>query len=102
MKSLTIDFFLLGTQDIVRSTEGFSGADIKLVCRDASMMPMRRAILNKTPEQIRQMKMAGELKSENQLLLQSDFKKALAKIQPSVSADTIEKYEAWNKEFASV
>ena len=39
---------------LVKRTEGFSGADVKLLCRDASMMPMRRAIQHKTPAQIMQ------------------------------------------------
>ena len=51
--------------DLVSRTDGFSGADIKLVCRDASMMPMRRAIANKTPADIVKMKAEGKLSSKD-------------------------------------
>ena len=47
------------------------------------------------------MKQAGLLQSEKQPLLQSDFDKALAKIQPSVSPQAVARYEQWNKDFAS-
>ena len=88
--------------DLVEKTQGFSGADIKLLCRDASMMPMRRAILSKNPEQIKEMKIRGDLGADKIPLLMEDFARALQKMQPSVSAATVAKYEAWNKEFASV
>ena len=43
---------------IARQTENFSGADIHTLCRDACMNPMRRMILDKSPEEIRTMKVS--------------------------------------------
>ena len=82
--------------DLAGRTEGFSGADIKLVCRDASMAPMRRLVLDKTPEEIRALKEAGQLECD---LTAEDFGQSLARTKPSV-CDT-DRYEAWNAEFAS-
>lgn len=42
-------------------SEGYSGADIKMLCRDAAMAPMRRAIAGKSPDDIRRMKDSGEV-----------------------------------------
>jgi hypothetical protein len=42
-------------------SDGYSGADIKMLCRDAAMAPMRRAITGKGPEDIRRMKESGEV-----------------------------------------
>lgn len=89
------------TKVLAAKTDGFSGSDVKLLCRDASMMPMRRVILNKTPQEIRDMKVRGELDAEKIPLLPQDFDKALEKTKPSVAAETIGKYERWNKEFAA-
>ena len=82
--------------DLAGRTAGFSGADIKLVCRDASMMPMRRLILDKSPEQIRALKEAGELDCS---LAAGDFRESLARTKPSVCDPA--RYEAWSAEFAS-
>ena len=48
-----VDFELLAEM-----TAGYSGDDITGVCRDAAMNGMRRKIMGKTPEQIRQANMS--------------------------------------------
>ena len=40
--------------ELARLTEGYSGDDLTNVCRDAAMNGMRRKILGKSPEEIRQ------------------------------------------------
>ncbi|XP_055905632.1 katanin p60 ATPase-containing subunit A-like 1 isoform X2 [Eupeodes corollae] len=82
---------------IAKKLEGYSGADITNVCRDASMMSMRRKIAGLKPEEIRQL--ATE---EVDLPVSSqDFAEAIAKCNKSVSKADLEKYEKWMKEFGS-
>lgn len=78
--------------------EGYSGADIRLICRDASLMPMRRLIANKTPEEIKDLRNKGHLEVELEM---EDFTKALAHIQPSVCSKDVQRFEKWSAEFAS-
>ncbi|XP_059895513.1 katanin p60 ATPase-containing subunit A-like 1 [Gadus macrocephalus] len=83
---------------IAERIEGFSGADITNVCRDASMMAMRRRIQGLSPEEIRAL-------SKEELLMpvtMEDFTLTLTKISKSVSASDLEKYESWMAEFGSV
>ncbi|XP_063285550.1 katanin p60 ATPase-containing subunit A-like 1 [Pelobates fuscus] len=84
-------------ETIAEKIEGYSGADITNVCRDASMMAMRRRIEGLTPEQMRALS-----KSELQMpVTMTDFEQALKKISKSVSAADLEKYEKWMAEFGS-
>ncbi|CAH2225137.1 Katanin p60 ATPase-containing subunit A-like 1 [Pelobates cultripes] len=84
-------------ETIAEKIEGYSGADITNVCRDASMMAMRRRIEGLTPEQMRALS-----KSELQMpVTMMDFEQALKKISKSVSATDLEKYEKWMAEFGS-
>ena len=84
--------------EIAKFTEGYSGADITNVCRDASMMAMRRLIEGKKPEEIKNLaKEELELPSTME-----DFTMALKKCSKSVSMVDIEKYEKWMAEFGSV
>ncbi|XP_060047664.1 katanin p60 ATPase-containing subunit A-like 1 isoform X2 [Erinaceus europaeus] len=84
-------------EDIAEKIEGYSGADITNVCRDASLMAMRRRINGLSPEQIRALS-----KEELQMpVTKGDFELALKKIAKSVSDADLEKYEKWMAEFGS-
>ncbi|XP_073899719.1 katanin p60 ATPase-containing subunit A-like 1 isoform X3 [Castor canadensis] len=84
-------------EDIAEKIEGYSGADITNVCRDASLMAMRRRINGLSPEEIRALS-----KEELQMpVTKGDFELALKKIAKSVSAADLEKYEKWMVEFGS-
>ena len=50
--------------------DGYSGADVQLVCRDAAMAPMRAAIAGKSPDEIVELQTKGELEGE---ITSSDF-----------------------------
>ncbi|XP_040206531.1 katanin p60 ATPase-containing subunit A1 isoform X1 [Rana temporaria] len=82
---------------IAHNMEGYSGADITNVCRDASLMAMRRRIEGLLPEEIRNL-------SKDDMHMPTtmeDFEAALKKVSKSVSAPDIEKYEKWIAEFGS-
>ncbi|CAN7989049.1 unnamed protein product [Ixodes hexagonus] len=82
---------------IAGKLDGYSGADITNVCRDASMMAMRRRINGLTPEEIRNLS-----KEELELPVSADdFEEAIRKINKSVSREDLEKYEKWMAEFGS-
>ncbi len=73
-------------------TEGYSGSDIAMVCREAIMTP------------IRELDMAGAIEDTSiaaRAVTQDDFLEAIESINPSVSDDEIEKYDNWNEEFGS-
>ncbi|XP_044741600.1 katanin p60 ATPase-containing subunit A-like 1 [Chrysoperla carnea] len=84
-------------KDIAKRLKGYSGADITNVCRDASMMSMRRKIAGLRPDQIRQLPREElDLPVTNQ-----DFTEALEKCNKSVSKEDLDKYLRWMKEFGS-
>lgn len=84
-------------KSISRRLQGYSGADITNVCRDASMMSMRRKIAGLKPEQIRQL----ATEEVDLPVSTQDFTEALGKCNKSVSKQDLEKYEKWMREFGS-
>uniref|UniRef100_A0A023F4Y5 Katanin p60 ATPase-containing subunit A1 n=2 Tax=Triatoma infestans TaxID=30076 RepID=A0A023F4Y5_TRIIF len=83
--------------DIAARLKGYSGADITNVCRDASMMSMRRKIAGLRPEQIKQL-----AKEDLDLpVSKQDFIEAIAKCNKSVSKEDLDKYDKWMAEFGS-
>uniref|UniRef100_A0A671NUE0 Katanin p60 ATPase-containing subunit A1 n=1 Tax=Sinocyclocheilus anshuiensis TaxID=1608454 RepID=A0A671NUE0_9TELE len=82
---------------IAEQMEGYSGADITNVCRDASLMAMRRRIEGLSPEEIRNLS-----KDEMHMpTTMEDFETALTKVSKSVCAADLEKYDKWIAEFGS-
>eukprot|EP00741_Cyanophora_paradoxa_P008121 tig00001229_g7858.t1 len=78
-------------------TDGYSGADITNVCRDASMMAMRRRIDGLSREEIKNLK-KEEMEAP---ITMNDFMEARKKVCSSVNAELIAKYEKWMAEFGS-
>ncbi|XP_061693874.1 fidgetin-like protein 1 [Syngnathoides biaculeatus] len=77
---------------IVANTEGFSGADMTQLCREAALGPIRSIQLGDiatiTADQVRPIR-------------HGDFQDALKAVRPSVSSKDLELYEEWNKTFGS-
>ena len=84
--------------DLASKLEGYSGADITNICRDAAMMGMRRRIRGLTAEEIRNVP-KSELETPSTM---EDFDAAISKIQPSVSQNDLKRYDKWMEEYGSM
>ena len=84
---------------LARQTEGYSGADIHLLCREASMQPMRRLIEGRSPQEIQRMRQEGVLASPT--VHMADFQDAIRNTRPSVSASDLRQFSEWDKAFGS-
>ena len=70
----------------MKKTDGYSGADISNVCREAAMMPMRKRILAKGFD----LDNIGDMANEIDIpLTMQDFEEAIHNIQKSVSAESL-------------
>ncbi|XP_030048774.1 katanin p60 ATPase-containing subunit A-like 2 [Microcaecilia unicolor] len=88
-----LEYSLLGEE-----TDGYSGSDIKLVCKEAAMRPVRKifnALESHQPE-------SNNLPSiQLDTVTTSDFLEVIAHTKPSAK-NLSHKYTAWQKEFESV
>lgn len=92
--SENIDF-----ETLVAKTEGYSGADLSNVCREASMMPLRDKLLMLTDGNIENLKnKADEI---TRPLTMDDFLEALRNVQKSVNQDQLDQFSDWMAEFGS-
>lgn len=75
---------------VVQQSEGFSGADMTQLCREASLGPIRSLqiadIATVTPDQVRP-------------IAYIDFENAFRTVRPSVSSKDLELFENWNKTY---
>lgn len=95
-----VDFEELGER-----SAGYSGADVANVCRDASMMSVRRIMEQARKQGLRREEMQAMLKEQKQALhtavSQADFLMALSKVSRSVSDHDLQKYSDWMHEFGA-
>ena len=78
--------------DLADRTEGYVGADIEAVCREASMAASREFINSVDPEEV-------DDSIENVLVTTDHFEEALDEVGPSVDADLRERYEEVEEQF---
>ena len=82
---------------LAEKSEGYSGADITNVCRDASFMAMRRRIQGLSADQI---KTLGQEEMDLPVT-KSDLDEALAKTATSVAVSDVVKHQEWMTTFGS-
>ena len=88
---------------LVKLTDGYSGADICNVCREASFMPMRRELLANRGRRVEDLVNDQDFRTKIRApIVMSDFEKAISNISKSVSQKDLEVYDKWTKEFSSV
>ncbi len=69
-------------EQLVKITEGYSGADLANVCRDAAMMPLRKKIASGNVDILKIREVQNEI---NVALTMEDFKEAIKNVSKSVS-----------------
>jgi vacuolar protein-sorting-associated protein 4 len=115
-KGLTAEDF----KNVADKTEGFSGADLEILCRDAAFEPLKLAQRTVKFKQLningKVMYMPVEMDArgnfvntsvydlpERSLILpeltKADLEKAAARSKPSVSKSDLAQYEEWTKQF---
>ena len=104
LKGVTVDKNV-DMDELVKLSEGYSGADINSVCREASLMQMRDALKgNKGKLKITQLKMnlnGSFLLKLDAPITQQNFLDALKNIKPSVSKADIKKHEQFRDEYGN-
>uniref|UniRef100_A0A182Q7N0 AAA+ ATPase domain-containing protein n=1 Tax=Anopheles farauti TaxID=69004 RepID=A0A182Q7N0_9DIPT len=85
----------LTEEEVVRVgdlTEGFSGADMKVLCHEASMGPIRSIPFDQL----------GEIaKDQVRPICYEDFRLALTKVKASVSPNDLQQYVVWDRTYGA-
>jgi katanin p60 ATPase-containing subunit A1 len=88
--------------ELVNRTEGYSGADVTNVCRDAAMMPLRKRMAKARQEGISLAKIQS-LKDEVDVpVTHADLLEAIRNVSKSVGSEDLQHFTDWMKEFGSV
>ena len=77
--------------EIVEETRRYSGADLRALCQEAAILPLR--------------KMSGDIRNimadSIRPLNKEDFLDSLKQVKPTVSIDDLDKLKEWNETFGS-
>ena len=90
-------------ETLVKKTEGYSGHDISSVCREASLMNMRRKLMSTNGH----FDILEAANNENFLhdleapVSQNDLLLAIKNISKSVSSNDVKKFEEWTEQYSS-
>ena len=84
---------------LIEITDGYSGADLANVCRDAALMPLRKKIAQGNVDILRIREVQNEI---NIPLTMDAFLEAIRNVSKSVSQAQLDEYQQWMAEFGSV
>merc|ERR1711918_242359 len=85
--------------ELVTRTEGYSGADVTNICREAAMMGLR-VRMRKARQEGKSIAQMQNLKDEVDVpVTQADFLEALKNVQKSVGTEDLQNFQDWMKEF---
>jgi spastin len=77
-------------EQLVKNTEGYTGSDVAMICREAAMQPIRELDLSgkitDTSVKVRPVSMG-------------DFLAAIKRVRPVVSSNELSRFKEWNDEF---
>lgn len=74
-------------------TENFSCSDMKNLCKEATMCPVR--------EKISELKIRNKTSQELRNVTYGDIEQAFAKMKPCITSNEIRKYFEWNEKYGS-
>jgi SpoVK/Ycf46/Vps4 family AAA+-type ATPase len=89
------DLTSLDIEELVRKTDGFSGADLRALCTEAAMGPLRELLKEKKGN------ISNVSKDELEHIQASHFNEAFSSVKPSVSKNDLQRYVDWNNAFGS-
>jgi katanin p60 ATPase-containing subunit A1 len=92
-------------EELSEKSDGYSGADVANVCRDASLMSLRRITEQARKQGFTKEKIQAMLKEQkndlNSAVTHNDFLTALSKVNRSVSDQDLGRFKEWMAEFGS-
>lgn len=90
-------------EELIKATDGYSGADITNVCREASFMAMRRNLLANKGKRVEDLVNDPEFRRLIEAPIgMPELLEAIRNISKSVSQKDLEVYDKWTAEFSSV
>jgi SpoVK/Ycf46/Vps4 family AAA+-type ATPase len=86
---------------LVQLTNGYSGADIASVCREAAMMGLRAFLRKARAEGLTAQQIEVKKDELDVPIEMRDFQEAITNTSKSVGNEDLKEFEVWMKEFGS-